>query len=71
MEVSSQLRAPTTLPGERTPGTYRMEDWMDPRASLDLVVMRKKSHYCLCRELNSGRPNRSLVTILTGCILEQ
>jgi hypothetical protein len=52
-------------PGLREPGTHWIGDWMGPRAGLDAVAKRKKSHHCSCRELNSGRPTRSLVTILT------
>jgi hypothetical protein len=36
---------------------------VDPRAGLNAVAKRKIP--CLCRETNSGRPDRSLVTILT------
>jgi hypothetical protein len=36
-----------------------------PRAGLDAMAKRKKSHHCPCRELNAARPARSLVTILT------
>jgi len=36
-----------------------------PRADLDAVAKRKKSHHCSYRELNPGRPARNLVTILT------
>jgi hypothetical protein len=34
-----------------------------PRAALDAVMKRKNP--CSCREYNSSRPTRSLVTILT------
>jgi hypothetical protein len=37
---------------------------VDRRTSLD-VVRRKTSHHCPCRELNPGRPARSLVSIPT------
>jgi len=36
------------------------------RAGLDAVAKRKKSRHRLCREVNSGRPACSLVSILTG-----
>jgi hypothetical protein len=36
MEVSGQLHAPAALPPrERAPGTYWIEGWVGPRASLD------------------------------------
>jgi hypothetical protein len=36
-----------------------------PRASLDAVTKRKKSHNCPFRELNPGLPARSVVTIVS------
>jgi len=36
-----------------------------PRTRLDTVTKRKKSHHCFIREMNLGRPTRSLVSILT------
>jgi hypothetical protein len=42
MEVSGQPHDLAALPlGERTPGTYWIEDWMGPRASLDMVANKK------------------------------
>jgi hypothetical protein len=39
-----------------------------PRTGLDAVAKRKiKSHYT-CRELNPGRPARSIVTVLTELV---
>jgi len=38
---------------------------MGLRATLDAVAKRKKSHHGPCRELNTGRPARNLVSILT------
>jgi hypothetical protein len=37
---------------------------MIPRAGLDAVAKRRKSHHYPRRELNLGRPARSLVSIL-------
>jgi len=40
---------------------------MGPRAGLDAVgKLKKKSHYCFCREMNPGLPARSLLSILTA-----
>jgi hypothetical protein len=36
-----------------------------PRVGPDAVARRKKSHHCCCRDLNPGRPARSLVSVLT------
>jgi hypothetical protein len=38
---------------------------VDPRAGLEAVTKRKKSHDCPCRELNLGSAARILVSILT------
>jgi hypothetical protein len=35
------------------------------RGGLDAVAKRKKSYHCTSRELNPGRPARSLVCLLT------
>jgi hypothetical protein len=46
------------IPGVRASGTH----WVGGGgiASLDAVAKRKKFHHRLCRELNPGRPTRSL-----------
>jgi len=55
--VSGKLHVPTT---------HWIGYWVGPRAGQDAVMKRKKKHYnCPCRELSSGRPIRSLVTVLT------
>jgi hypothetical protein len=53
------------LTKEKGPGTHWIGDRVGPRAGLDAVANRKKSHHCRFRELNPGRPARSLVTTLT------
>jgi hypothetical protein len=42
MEVSCQIHALLTLALGKYPGTHRSEDWVGPRARLD-VVEKKKS----------------------------
>jgi hypothetical protein len=44
--------------------TYWRGVWVDPRADLDAVAKRIKSHHCPCRELNPSHPSRSLITVL-------
>jgi len=39
--------------------------WVGLGAGLDAVANKKKSHNCPCRELNTGRPSSSHVSILT------
>jgi len=51
MEVNGQLH----LQG-KAPGTHWIGDRVGPRAGLDAVAKRKKSHNCTCEELNPGRP---------------
>jgi len=53
-------------PWVRASGTHWIGGWMGPRAGMDEVEKRNKSHHCPCWELNSWRPGRSLVPILTG-----
>jgi hypothetical protein len=61
--MSGHLHAQAAFtPGERAPDTHWIGGWMMLRACLD-VVTRKIP--CLCRESNTSRPARSLVTILT------
>jgi hypothetical protein len=44
MGVSGQRHTPAALcPGERTPGTHWIGDWVDPRAGLDTQTMQEKS----------------------------
>jgi len=58
-----KLRTSCT-PRERAPGTHWMGGWIYPRAVfLDAVAKRKIPYQC--RQSNTGRPSRSLVTILT------
>jgi hypothetical protein len=60
MEVSGQHHAPATLlPGEQPPIPTGYERQSGRGGE------EKKSLHCLFRELNLGRPARSLVTILT------
>jgi hypothetical protein len=54
--------------GHVTPGVHRYP--LDrrlggPQSLSDAIAKRKKFHHCPCRELNSRRLARSLVTILT------
>jgi len=51
--------------GRFTPSTHWIRGWVGPIAGLDAVVKRNESHHCSCRESNSGRPARSLVSTLT------
>jgi hypothetical protein len=63
MEVNGQLLAPPALPpGEKTPGTHWLGDWVGPRAVVDAVVKRKIPSPR--RESNPDHPVRSLVSIL-------
>jgi hypothetical protein len=50
---------------ERAPGTHSIEGWVGPRACLDVVAKRKKSHHYPCQESNPSRQARSLVFIIT------
>ena len=62
MTISSQLRAPASLPRGKDPGTQRVGGWVGPIAGLD--VLEKKS---LPSDgiRTPDRPDRSLVTIPT------
>jgi hypothetical protein len=64
MEVSGQLDAPAALlPGKEAPISIGLEAWLGTRSGLDAVVKRKNLRPF--RELNPGRPARSLVAVLT------
>jgi hypothetical protein len=52
-------------PGERVPGTHWIGGWVGPRIGRNAVAKRKNPFTVYCRESKSGRPARSLVTILT------
>jgi hypothetical protein len=43
MEVSGQLHAPAALLPQRDHITHWLGGWVDPRASLEVVVAEKKS----------------------------
>jgi hypothetical protein len=62
--VSGQIHAPAALPGGKIPGTQWVGGWEGPRAGLDAEVAKGEIP-CSCRELNPGRPVRSLVNTLT------
>jgi len=47
----------------KSPGNHWIGGWLGPRAGLDAMAKRKIPYPC--RVSNSGRPARSLVTILT------
>jgi len=47
------------------PVTILIEGWVDPRAGLEAVGKRTKSHHCPWREWNPGRPARILFSTLT------
>jgi hypothetical protein len=47
----------------KTSGTHFIEDWVVPRAGLDVVAKKKNLYHC--RELNLGSLAHSLVTTLT------
>jgi len=68
MEVSGQLHGPAPLlPGKKSSSTHRIGDLVGPRAGLDGVAKRgNRKPQPPAGNLNSGRPARSLVTILTG-----
>jgi len=51
--------------GKEPPRLHWIGGWVRPKAALEAVAKRKKSHIAPCRESNSGRPYRSLVSILT------
>jgi len=55
MEESGQLHVT---------GTHRTWGLVDPRAGVDAVAKRKKSHHFTWRKSNPTRPAHSLVTIL-------
>jgi hypothetical protein len=65
MEVYGQLHAPVNLlPGERAFGT----NWIrlgGPQIRFGRGGKERKTLSCSFRELNSSRPVRSLLTILT------
>jgi len=66
MEVSSQLRAPATLPLVRSLATHCIDGWVGPKASI--CALDKISISFTYRESNhdsSGCPASSIVTILT------
>jgi hypothetical protein len=67
MEMSVLRRAPAALPhpGVKPLGTHCIGWWMGPRICLDFLAKRKTCHHFSCWDLNSDRPARSLVTILT------
>ena len=41
MKVSGYLHAPAALPPEKNPDTHRTEDWVRPRAGLDVFGKEK------------------------------
>jgi len=51
MEVSGLLHAPATLPQEKNPVTLSIGCYIGPRASLDILQMRKIP--CSCKDSNS------------------
>jgi hypothetical protein len=53
----SASRPGRLTPGERSLATHWIGGWVGPRAGLDAVEKRK---FLVCRELNPGRPARSL-----------
>jgi hypothetical protein len=55
--VVSVMPQPHFTPGERTPGTHWIGDWVGPGAGLDAGARRKI--LCLCRGSNPDRPARS------------
>jgi hypothetical protein len=55
MDVSGQLHTAAALPpGKELPDIHWIGGWVDPRAGLDAVKLRKIS--CSCQKLNPGRP---------------
>jgi len=60
MEVISQFHTPVDLPPEKEPPGTR---WTQVWVCLDAVARRKD--LSSCRELNPGRLDHSLLTILT------
>jgi hypothetical protein len=63
MEVSAS-RPGRFTPRERALSIHCIGVWVGPRASLNVVAKRKKSHHYLQQELNFGHPAHSLVSIL-------
>jgi len=66
MEVGGHLHAPDTPPPPSKKSAHCVRwigDWMGLGTGLDAVA--KKSHHYHCRELNTGRPARILVSMLT------
>jgi len=51
-------------PRRKKPGTYWTGGWVGPRDARNAVTRRENMNSC--RVLNSGRPARGLVTILTA-----
>jgi len=66
MEVNGQLHAPAALfPGESAPPSYPLDRLSGFQIRSGHGGEENKSDHCSCLESNSGRPARSLVTILT------
>jgi len=63
MDVSGQLHAPPPLPPEEiAPGTHWLGVWVSPRAGLDAVARKNKSHY---RPLSRSEPRSSARSIIS------
>jgi hypothetical protein len=63
MGMSSQVSRPGHfIPTHTSPGAPCLGDWVGPRVGLEAG---KELLHWPCRESKSGRPARSLVTILT------
>jgi hypothetical protein len=71
MEVNGQLQASAALPQGKEPPIPLDRRLGGPQSRAGRSDEEEKSHHWACRELNPGRPARSLITILTELPLLQ